>query len=231
MKAGTRRKLEMGTRVLNFSLARPDSSPGYAAALARLQERLTRATQLSEQQRIGISDVRSATQQKIKLRKLIRRSHLVHLTSVAEAVKEAPELAGKFALDPRTLPYMAFRTSAGGMAAEAEGQKEVLVKHGLAESVLESLVQALAQFDQAVERSTNGRTAHVGASAELDVVSEDVVHIVRVMDGLNRSRFAEDRESLAAWDSVSNTFGPVHPSEKPTSPEGTPPSGGESRTA
>src|SRR3954470_19405066 len=99
MKAGTRRKLEMGTRVLNFSRARPDQSPGYATALARLEERLNRANQLAELQRTGISDVRSATQQKEKLRKLIRRSHLVHLTSVAEAVKELPELAGKFALE------------------------------------------------------------------------------------------------------------------------------------
>ncbi len=96
------------------------------------------------------------------------------------------------------------------MAAEAQSQKDVLVKHGLAESVLESLTQALAQFDQAVDRSTTGHTAHVGASAELDEVENDVVQIVRVMDGLNRARFAEDRESMASWVSVTNTFGPVH---------------------
>jgi hypothetical protein len=29
------------------------------------------------------------------------------------------------------------------------------------------------------------------------------------MDGLNRFRFANDPESLAAWESASNTFGPV----------------------
>lgn len=231
MKAGTRRKLETGTRVLTFSRARPDQSPGYATVLARLEERLARAEQLAEKQRVGISDVRTATQQKGKLRKLIRRSQLVHLASVAESVTEMPELAQKFTLAPLATPYMASRTSAGGMAAEAQSQKEVLVKHGLADSVLESLVQALNQFDQAVERGTNGRTAHVGASAELDVVADDVMHIVRVMDGLNRSRFAEDAESLAAWESASNTFGPVHPAgDKPASPEG-PSAGGAASAA
>jgi hypothetical protein len=49
-----------------------------------------------------------------------------------------------------------------------------------------------------VERFTSRRAAHVGASAELDVVARDVVHIVTVMDGLNRARFAEDAELLAA---------------------------------
>jgi hypothetical protein len=209
MKTATRRKLETGVRVLNFSRARPHQSPGYATALAQLEERLARAAQLAEQQRAGIRDVHTATQQKEKLRKLIRRSHLVHLAGVAEAATEVPELAQRFALEPRPAPYMAFRTAAGGIAAEAQSQKEVLVKHGLADSVLDNLIQALAQFDKAVELGTDGRRTHVGASAELDVVADDITHIIKVMNGLNRDRFAEDAESLAAWESASNTFGPV----------------------
>jgi hypothetical protein len=230
MKTPTRRKLETGIRVLNFSRARPHPSAGYATALTQLEERLARAAQLAEQQRVGIGDVRTATQQKEKLRRMIRRSHLVHLARVAEAATEMPELAQKFALPPRTTPYMAFRTAAGGMTAEAQSQKEVMVKHGLVDSVLDGLIEALAQFDQAVERGTTGRRAHVGASAELDVVADDVIHIVKVMDGHNRTRFAEDAESMAAWESASNTFGPVHAGDKPA-PGGTPPAGGQSSAA
>jgi hypothetical protein len=218
-------------RVLNFSRARPDQSAGYATAFADLEQALARAEQLAEQQRIGISDVRTATRQKERLRRLIRRSHLLHLARVAESATEMPELAQKFVLPRRTTTYLEFRTAAGGMLAEAQSQKEVLVKHGLADSVLESLVQSLSQFDQATERGTNGRRAHVGASAELEVVTDVVMNKVRVMGGLNRSRFHDDAESLAAWESLSNTFGPIHASEKPASPEETPPSGGESRPA
>jgi hypothetical protein len=94
------------------------------------------------------------------------------------------------------------------MSAEAQNQKEILVKHGLLDSVLQSLSQSLDQFDQAVGQGTDGRRAHVGASAELDAVAEELTQIVRLMDGLNRYRFADDADSLAGWESASNVIGP-----------------------
>jgi hypothetical protein len=82
----------------------------------------------------------------------MRQAHLSHLAQVAKvAARETPELTQKLVLRPGTTTYLAFRTAARGMAAEAQNQKDVLVKHGLAETVLENLVQALDQFDAAVE--------------------------------------------------------------------------------
>ena len=46
MKEETRRKLEMGRRALAFCRAHPDSSPEYAAAVARLEALLARAEEL-----------------------------------------------------------------------------------------------------------------------------------------------------------------------------------------
>jgi hypothetical protein len=129
---------------------------------------------------------------------------------VAEAAeKERPELAQKLVLAPAATPYLAFRAAARGIATEAQNEKELLVKHGLLEPALESLTQALEQFDRAVEWGTAGRRAHVGARAELEAIADEVVQVVRLMDGTNRFRFAKDPESLAAWESASNTFGPV----------------------
>jgi hypothetical protein len=210
MNAKTRRTLEMATRVLNFSRAHPDQSQGYVAALSRLEAILARAEQLVIQQRDGVSEVRAATRQKEELRRTMRRTHLLHLSRVAEAAgKERPELEQKFVLAPEATPYMAFRAAALGIATEAQSEKELLVRHGLLEPVLESLTQALGQFDQAVDRGINGRQAHVGARAELKAISDEVVQVVRLMDGSNRFRFANEPESLAAWESASNTFGPV----------------------
>lgn len=48
--------------------------------------------------------------------------------------------------------------------------------------------------------SSHVRLAHVGASAELDTVADKVIQVVKVMDGLNRFHFAEDPQSLAAWE-------------------------------
>ncbi|HET6578280.1 MAG TPA: hypothetical protein VFG66_08155 [Gemmatimonadales bacterium] len=231
MNAKSRRKLEMGTRVLDFSRSHPDASPGYTAALTRLEALLGRADELASRQRDGLLEVRGATARKRELRRAMRQAHLTHLARVAKvAAREDPDLAQKFVLKPGTTTYLAFRTAARGMAAEAQNHRELLVKHGLVDTVLDDLGHALDQFDAAVEHGTRGRQAHVGASAELRAVADEVVQIVYVMDGLNRYRFMKDAELLAAWESASNVLAAPRPAAKPA-PEEPPPSGGEVRPA
>jgi hypothetical protein len=212
MKANVRRIIEMSKRVLNFSKAHPDPSQGYTAALARLEKAVAEADVLAARQRDGINASRAATGQKRALRRKIRRTQLVHLARVAEsAAAEVPELAEKFRLTREAVPYLAFRTAARGMSAEAQSQKELLVKHGLLDSVLESLSHNLDEFDRAVEQGTDARRTHVGASAELDALAEELTQVVRLMDGINRTRSADDPDSLAQWQSASNIIGPPRP--------------------
>jgi hypothetical protein len=240
MKAKTRRRIETGRRALEFSLAHPDPSSGYATTLASLQGLLARAEELITLQRDGISRVRGATVQKRNLRRRIRRSQMKHLAMVAEgAARENPEVAQKFVLRPEQTPYLEFQALARAMLAEAQSNKELLVKYGLAETLLEGMVRNVKQFDQTIEQSTEARRSHVGASAELDAIGEQVVHLVHLMDGLNRDRFGDTAEILAEWSSASNVFGPVHVSgekpgseqPKPVSQEVKPPAGGEAGTA
>jgi hypothetical protein len=124
-----------------------------------------------------------------------------------------PELAQKFVLPERGSSYLAFRTTARTLAAEAVARKDVLIRYGLAEKVLDDLLQAITQFDQAIEQGTNGRRAHVAASAELETLSEEIVQLVKGMHGLNRFRFSAAPELLAAWESASNvmTVSPARP--------------------
>ena len=56
--------------------------------------------------------------------------------------------------------------------------------------------------------SRRGRRAHVGASADLDIVADEIVQVVRVMDALNQVRFADDGELLRAWESAANVVTP-----------------------
>jgi len=230
MNAKTRSKLDMGDRALNFSRAHPDASPGYAAALTGLEQRLTKAQQLARAQQEGISQRKAASARKNQLRQQMGRTQLRHLARVAKvATKGTPELAGKFVLRARPLAYRSFRALAGTMVAEAQTQKELLVKHGLADTVLESLVQSLDQFDRAVTEGTDALRAHVSARAELDVLGEEVVDIVQVMDALNRFRFADDAAVLAEWETVSNIIGPPRPAgDEPATP---PVVGGEIKPA
>jgi hypothetical protein len=211
----------MGTRVLEFTRLHPDTSPAFGAAVARLQERLARADQLAHQFMDGRSAVHVASARKAELRRLIRGTHLHHLSSVAEVASvDEPELARKFVFPRDTFTYRGFQTAASGLAAEAENRKDLLLKHGLAEEVLTGLQVALDQFETAVEQGNAGRLTHIGATSELDTVGEEVVQIVKVMTGLIRVRFASQPERLVEWESASNVVA------APKSDDATPPSGG-----
>jgi hypothetical protein len=224
MLAITSKRLDMGSRVLEFARQHPDTSPAFTAAVARLQERLARAKQLDVQQHDGRTTVHLATARKAELRRLIRRTHLHHLRSVAEVASvDEPDLVEKFSFPRHPRTYRGFLTAASGMAAEARSRKELLLKHGLAEEVLTGLEVALEQFEVAAEQGAAGRLAHVTAKAELDHVAEEVDQIVDVMSGLVRVRFATQPQVLAAWESASNVVAAPRPEEKPES--GTAPAG------
>ena len=53
-----------------------------------------------------------------------------------------------------------------------------------------------------------GRSAHGGARVELELVVQEVMEVVKVLDGRNRFRFQKDAELLAAWESASNLVTP-----------------------
>lgn len=203
MNADVRRKLEMGFRALNFSQAHQDPSTGFATALTRLEERIGRGDALATQQRAGVIMESTATARKRELRAMMHRSLLRHLARVAEAASaEQPEVARKFRLPKPNGTFQAFRTTARAVAEEAQAAKALLVNHGLSEPLLASLTQALDQYDDSTEQAAAGRRAHVGAGAELEAVVQEILQVVKVMDGLNRFRFARDAEQLAAWESA-----------------------------
>jgi len=227
----------MGRQVLEFNRLHPDTGPGFASAVARLQERLARADQLARQQYEGRSEVHAATARKRKLRQVMRSAHLDHLINVAQiASVEQPEVLEKFAFSPDITTYLAFQTAAASMAAEAESRKEFLTKHGLSEEVVTALRNNLDEFETAVEQGAAGRLAHVGASAELITVSDDIVQVVKVMNGMVQLRYVNQPEVLAAWEAASSVFATPRP-EKPVSGGSptpvfpAPPGGGEARPA
>jgi hypothetical protein len=229
MNADSRRKIEMGTRALEFSRAHPDTEPGTSTAAARLEQLVARAEDTARAQRNGLIHVRAASARKEELRRAMLAVPIAHLAEVGRAAaREEHELGKTFRFKPGASTFLAFRTAARGMAAAAETHREVLLKHGLSQSVLEEFVQMLDQFDEAVALGNEGRTAHVGATRELRSVSSEIVRTVRVMDGRNRQRFAEEGQLLGSWISASTVLGNPRPD---TESEGGTPAGGEVRPA
>jgi hypothetical protein len=223
MDATSRRKIEMGTRVLEFSRAHPDSDAGYSAAATRQEQLVARADALAGAQRNGLVDVRAASARKEQLRRAMLSGPIAHLAQVGRmAAREEHELGKTFRFKPGASTFLAFRTAARGMAAEAETHREVLVKHGLAASVLEQFLQMLDQFDAAVALGNDGRSAHVGATRELQAVASEIVQTVRVMNGRNRQRFQDDGQLLGSWISASTVLGAPRSGSGTTGTPGTP---------
>lgn len=233
MNGKNRRRIEMGGRALEISTTHPHDSPGYTGAVEHLEQSVAAGAQAALDERAAHAEVRAASARKREIRRRLKRANLSHVIEVGKAAAvDAPGLAERFTLKPGITTYMAFRTAARGIATAAQEQKALLVKYGLVEAVLDDLVAALDEFDAAVQRSAEGRRAHVGARARIEEIGKEIVQVVRVLDGVNRFRFAGNPELLAAWGSASNVQAtPRGPAEKPA-PGGTPPpSGGEVRPA
>lgn len=194
----------MGQRALEFAREFPDAAPGYVSAVERLERSLARFDQLLELQRIGLEQEKVAGAQRERIRTLMLRGHLSHMMRVAKLVDaEVPGVALKFRAGSLKGSFLTFRTGAKTMLAEVQGRRELFVRHGLAEPVIEGLVPLLAELDSVTLQSASGRRAHISATEELHKMAREIVQVVRTLEGLNQVRFAGKPEHLAAWKSAS----------------------------
>lgn len=214
MLARSRRKIDMGERASESVHANPVEDPALIALLAQLDELLKQARESAARQREGITKSRGATALRRQLQEDIRQTHLPHLARVAgSAAQDQPELEPALRRGRDTRTIRGFRTAVGTITATAQANRELLLKHGLAQSVLDDLVTMVDRFEQAVLQGVEARRQHVGATADLKVLGDKIAQVVQVMDGIQRLRFARDPERLAAWESASSVLAEPSASE------------------
>lgn len=214
MTAVTRRVLEMCVRVLNWLTAHPDDEPGIVVLASQLQTVVTRMTQVVNEQRAGRIDSRAASVRRQELRREMLAGPIAHLARIGSlAAREMHELRSLFVFKPTVDTLLAFQAAARAMFTTAQEHKEVLVKHGLSESVLARFGKSLDEFDAVMTLGAEGRTVHTAATRELKALTKEAHEIVRAMDARNRLRFQEDRQALELWVSARTVLG---------SPQGTP---------
>ncbi len=114
--------------------------------------------------------------------------------------------------------HQAFLTRSRVAAATGTTHQELLTRYGMPEGFLDQLNSALDRYEQALNQKHAGRAAHVGARAELDAVTAEIMLIVRQLDALNRFRFRNDAESLAGWKSATDVAWPAPPVEEVEKP-------------
>jgi len=209
MKAQLRRRLEAATRVRDFLRAHNTDGVGEGLGLAKLEELLQRAEVLATQQRAGVAAARFATQQRRGVRRALQKKVLLYLRVVGEvAAKQNQQLAGQFRLPPRDASTYELLTMGRTLLERATPQKELLVKLGMAEGVLDELRMTLDEFEQTLEAGRAGRREHVGASADLEEVFSQIAEQVKLLDGVVKYRFGDNAELMGAWASARNVLGP-----------------------
>ena len=210
-----RRRLDRLDRVYAFSQQHLTEVKGYTEAVTQLGEQLSRVRELTMQSEAGDLAEDAFTAQKTVLRRVIEEDQLEHIVRIAHSVTPSdPELKKRFKMPQPGISLLAFLPAARAMAAEAASRKALLVGEGLPETFVEELNAALDGFEKAVNEKTTGRASHVGARAELKALTQEMGLLVRRLDSINRYRFRNDHELLAAWASVKNLAWPV--AEKPS---------------
>jgi hypothetical protein len=215
MNAMLRRRLEMAVRVRDFLRAHKTDGVGEGLGLAKLEELVQRAEELSGQQRAGVALARQATKQRQQVRRALQGQLLRYLRVVGKvAAKEKGELANAFPLPPANASHEALLTAGRKTLENATAQKDVLVSLGMSPQVIDDLAKALGELEQTIEATWAGRREHVGASADLDAVAAAIAEQVQLLDGVVRYRFGDDAELMGAWNSARNVLGPFKPKEQ-----------------
>ena len=85
--------------------------------------------------------------------------------------------------------------------------------------MLDDLRQAVDELDASVEETVASKQRHILARAELRRLSDQVMQLVGILDGINRYRFAREPHLLAAWDRAKHVAGGSQVAAPPSTPE------------
>jgi hypothetical protein len=131
--------------------------------------------------------------------------YLVAVGSVA--ARDQTELAQRFRLPATNATNTAFLASVKNLLAAAEEQRELLVKDGMMPSLLEDLTRLVTEFETASEEKNTARRDHIGARADLEDITAELVRQVNLLDGVTRYRFGRDPEVMAEWKAARQVLG------------------------
>jgi hypothetical protein len=198
----------MAKRVREFTRAHAVSEPGYGPALTRLEELLTNADSIASRQHEGRVGARVARARREELRQMLHGQLVHYLVAVGvAAARGKSELAEQFKLPSTNATNTVFLTAVKALLAAGGEQRELLVQEGMVASLLEDLNRMVAEFESAIEAQSTARRDHIGARADLEGITAELVEQVNVLDGVTRYRFGKDPEVMAEWRAARRVLG------------------------
>jgi len=214
------RRLNMAVRVRDFCDTNPSADPSFVSVLGRLKEAINRMVALGSRQVSGILSRHASIVNRQQIRRRLRNDLLRHLVTIAQdASAEKPGLGDKFEIPGHNLSSARFHAAAKAVLELGVAEKEVLVKHGLSDTLLDDLATTVAEFEGSITATNTSREEHIAARAELEQVGDEVLQLVQMMDGVNRYRFRGDPHLLVAWEAAKHVVtGPQPKDETSTTP-------------
>jgi hypothetical protein len=226
MNTDARRKLDMAARVREFARAHAATEPGYAPVVTRFDELLAKAEAILARQHQGRVAARGARAHRRELRRTLHVQLVHYLVAVASlAAKDQAEVAAKFRLPATNTTNTAFLTAVKALLAAGQAQSDLLLKAGMAPTLLEELAKMVADFETASEAARTARRDHIGARIDLDLITAELVEQVKFLDGITRYRFGKDPEVMAEWKAARQLLGQRRTQDAPVTPQPTPPTG------
>lgn len=211
----TTMNLMMGAsdRILAIGRAHPSPDPTAQrlyGELATLREGMIQDLMM---QRDGLL----ASEQLVAAKERLRRDlndETRDIAGVAAAARYAtPGLDLRLQRPPTNVGEQRYLTAARQMVEAAAAHKELLLQHGLADGALERVTALVDRFEALRAEQAGHRASHVGATAALRDRGAAMMRILRHLHTLERRRFRDDPERLAAWESARNIHWPLTPPE------------------
>jgi len=199
MDTRIRKHLERARRVAEFSRQYPSTLPGYAPAVAKLEERLTRATVVAEQETGNRLLGRAAVAKRAALRGT--------LTTDLQLMAAIARTAGTESVGtPIVIRYpgpqrnqLQFVNGARMAVAKAVEEMGLLEKYGLTTEHLAAITAGLDQFSRLISERDLASRDHVANRLELRTLVRELKIVVDQLHAFNRHRFQSDLAAMGAW--------------------------------
>lgn len=88
-----------------------------------------------------------------------------------------------------------------------ENQRDLLIKQGMAVASLDEINRLVTEFEAASEAARTARRDHIGARADLELITAQLMDEVNLLDGITRYRFGNDPEVMAEWKAARQVLG------------------------
>ncbi len=210
----------MAGHARDFNRTHPSADARHASVLVKLEETIKQMEALAAEQVTGVVSKGSSTVRRKEIRRRLQDGLLRHLVTVANiAAEEQPELTREFRMPSINSSHMLYRTVARTLLEKGVARRELLLEYGLGETLLDDLRKAVDELDASVVETVEGKQRHILARSELRALSDEVMQLVGVLDGINRYRFVREPQLLAAWDRAKHVVGGSQVEAPATAPE------------